>query len=103
MSHRQDWFTTFHTTKDENTLVQIEDNSYIEIKGYGSIELLALVNGQWEPQSLEHILYVPKLKKNLFSVGATTSKNLKVNFREDRMEIYSNRLVATLSGIKQPN
>lgn len=101
MSHRRDWFTTFHTGGAGNNSVQIRDNSQIEVEGYGDIKVLALVNGEWEPRTIENVLYVPKLKKNLFSVGATTNKNLKAIFCKDKMEIYSDRLVAV--GIKQSN
>lgn len=102
MSFRRDWFTTFQENNDGAVAsVQIGDNTRIEVEGYGSIEVSALVNGEWEPRTIENVLYVPKLSKNLFSVGATTSKNLKVIFLNDKMEIYSNRLVTV--GIKQSN
>jgi len=73
----------------------------MEIEGYGTIEILALVHGKWVSRTLENVLYVPKLKKNLFSIGAATSKSLKVIFDEEKLEIYGNRLLAT--GIKQTN
>lgn len=81
--------------------MQIGDDSRIEVEGYGDIEVLALVNGEWEPRTIKNVLYVPKLRRNLFSVRAATSSNLKVIFCKDEIKIYSNRLVAT--GIKQSN
>lgn len=75
MSHRLDWFTTYHRNNGDETTVQIGDNSHIEVEGHGTIEILALVKGEWEPRTLENVLYVPKLKKNLFSIGTTTNKN----------------------------
>lgn len=101
MSHRLDWFTTYHRNNGDETTVQIGDNSHIEVEGHGTIEILALVKGEWEPRTLENVLYVPKLKKNLFSIGTTTNKNLKVIFQGDKMEIHGTRLLAT--GIKQAN
>jgi len=101
MSHRLDWFTTFCKNDEKETAVQIGDSSCIEVEGHGTIEVLALVKGQWEPRTVEDVLYVPKLKKNLFSVGATTNKNLKVVFKDNKMEVYGKRLLAV--GIKQTN
>lgn len=81
MSFRRDWFTIFQENNDGDVAsVQIEDDTHIKVEGYGSIEVSALVNGEWEPQTIENVLYVPKLRKNLFSIGAATSKNLKVIF-----------------------
>jgi len=73
----------------------------MEVEGYGEIKVLVLVNGQWEPRILENVLYVPKLKKNLYSIGTATNKNLKVVFKENKLEIYGNRVLAV--GIKQAN
>jgi len=70
----------------------------MEVEGYGEIKVLALINGQWEPRTLENILYVSKLKKYLYSIGTATNKNLKVVFKENKLEIFSNRLLAV--GIK---
>lgn len=47
MSFRRDWFTTFQENNDGAVAsVQIGDNTRIEVEGYGSIEVSALVNGE---------------------------------------------------------
>jgi len=71
----------------------------MEVERYGEIKVLALVNEQWEPRTLENVLCVPKVKKNLYSIGTATNKNLKVVFKENKLEIF--RLLAV--GIKQVN
>lgn len=81
--------------------VQIGDDSYVKVEGIGTIKVLAKVNGQWEPRTLEDTYYIPGLRKNLFSIGAVTSKNMKVFFNNKKMEVYNDRLLVT--GIKQNN
>jgi len=46
--------------------------------------MLCLVNGKWQPRTLENIL--SQLKTNLFSVGAVTSKKLKITFNDEQMK-----------------
>lgn len=48
------------------------------------------------------MLYVPKLKKNLFSVGACTSKNFEVVF-EKKAAVFKRDGVVFGSGLKQNN
>lgn len=101
MSFRRDWFNTFTELRNEVS-IQIGDNSYVYAQGIGTIEVEALVNGAWEPRTLEDTLYVPELKKNLFSIGATTNKKLQVIFDSETLNIQKgNRLIAV--GTKQTN
>lgn len=93
MLYRSDWFTKLYKNNESETTVQIGDASHIEVESYGTIEILALIHGKWEPRTLENVLYVPKLK-NLFSIGAATSKNLKVIFNKDRLEIHGTWIVS---------
>lgn len=95
MSYHRERFNTFTKIENSNISVQIEDDSYVQVKGIGTIKILSRVNGQWEPRTLEDTYYVSGLRKNLFSIGAATSKNLKVTFDDKKMEVYSDRLLAT--------
>lgn len=101
MTFHKDWFTVFRPIDSSSNMVQISDNSFVQAEGIGSVEVSALVNGQWEPRTLENTLYVPKLKKNLFSVGAATSKQFKVTFDDSKIEVRNQKVIAT--GIKMTN
>lgn len=101
MTFHKDWFTAFRSIESSSNVVQIGDNSFVQAEGIGSVKVLALVNGQWEPRTLENTLYVPKLKKNLFSVGAVTSKQFKVTFDDSKIEVRNQKIIAT--GIKMAN
>lgn len=50
---------------------------------------------------VEDPYYIPGLRKNLFSIEAITSKNMKVFFDNKKIEVYNDRLLVT--GIKQSN
>lgn len=102
MTSHKEWFTTFKQLPNKDINIQIGDNSFVYAEGIGSISVKALVNGELEQCVLENTLYVPNLKKNLFSVGAATSKNLKVTFDNRQIEIFNrSKLVAT--GAKMSN
>jgi len=101
MTSKKDWFTVLRPIDSSTNVVQIGDNSFVQAEGIGSVEVLALVNGQWEPRTLENTLYVPKLKKNLFSVGAATSKQFEVIFDDSKIEVRNQKIIAT--GIKMAN
>lgn len=101
MTFHKDWFSVFRSTDSSSSVVQIGDNSFVQAEGIGSVEVLALVNGQWEPRTLENTLYVPKLKKNLFSVGAATSEQYKITFDDSKIEVRNQKVIAT--GIKMAN
>ena len=64
---------------------------------------VGIVNGEWQDGKLENVLYVPLLRKNLFSIGACTARGHVFVIRDDGIDIYSkqNKLIA--HGIKQGN
>ncbi|KMQ88473.1 gag-pol polyprotein [Lasius niger] len=100
MTSRRDWFTEFHQTSGET--VYLGDDGVCEVSGTGNIKIERLVNGLWESATIEEVLYVPRVKKNLFSVGMCTSKGFRVEFGDKHVKISrANKIAAT--GIKQSN
>ncbi|EZA50699.1 Copia protein [Ooceraea biroi] len=57
---------------------------------------------QWIETRIEDVLYVPKLRKNLFSVGVCTLKGFEVKFLNDRVLIVKNNKTVAV-GAKQAN
>ncbi|KAK9744993.1 GAG-pre-integrase domain [Popillia japonica] len=99
MTFHKEWFTTFKPISSVS--IQIGDNSFVKAEGVGTVSLMALVNNEWQPRTLENTLYVPNLRKNLFSIGAVTDKNFKVIFDDQKIEVRKNQLV--VKGIKLSN
>lgn len=59
------------------------------------------MNGEWESGVIDNVLLVPRVTKNLFSVGACTNKGFRVNFENGAVEVSRGGVKAT--GAKQPN
>ena len=52
-----------------------------DVTGSGTVLIDRLVNGKWCEARIENVLYVPKIRKNLFSVGVCTEKGFDVLFK----------------------
>lgn len=46
---------------------------HLWVHGRGSIPILQLVHGIWKHGILKKVLYIPKLRTNLFSIGQATN------------------------------
>jgi len=94
MSFRKEWFVELEACN--GITVSLGDNSLLEAEGRGTIIVKKLVNGEWQNGRLENVLYIPQLRKNLFSLDACTAKGHVVVVQNDGIDIYSrqNKLIA---------
>ena len=88
MTYRRDFFHIFEEVFDTN--VFLGNNQSLEVKGKGCIKIQKLLNGEWTNATINNVLYVPDLKKNLFSEGVVTMKGMKIVKQSDNAEIYYN-------------
>lgn len=100
---------TSHLCKDEEKFVEIEESrpgklnlashASAEIKGRGTVEITAEVDGQRKNVSLKDTLHVPDLRMNLLSVGKMTDNGFTVVFGKRSAEVIDGKgrtvLVAT--------
>lgn len=77
MSYRRDFFNTLDETM-KNVKVSLGDNRQLDVKGTGIIKIQKLINNKWHDSIIENVLYVPELKKNLFSEGILTKREMKI-------------------------
>lgn len=78
------------------------DNEARDIIGEGTVLIKTYVDGLWKDSRIENVLLVPKLKKNLFSVGVCTKKDCTVIFQGNVAQVKrGNEVVA--NGLKQTN
>lgn len=78
------------------------DNEARDIIDEGTVLIKTYVDGLWKDSRIENVLLVPKLKKNLFSVGVCTKKDCTVIFRGNVAQVkLENEVVA--NGLKQEN
>lgn len=100
ITSRREWFTEFKPTSGE--FIRLGDDGECEISGSGKILIKKLVGNEWFQSSIEDVLYVPKLRKNLFSVGVCTTKKYEVLFKEEQVLFLKNNIVCA-QGVKQEN
>lgn len=74
-----------------NESVCLGDNSTCEVKGRGTIYIQKHVNGKWIDGRINDVLYVPNLKKNLFSTGIITQKGFDLRLTSDNAFILSGK------------
>lgn len=95
----RDWFSSF---KECSGSIYLGDNAACEVKGFGTVPIKSLVDGQWLNFNIENVAYVPTFRKNLFSIGLCTEKGLNVVMTKKSIEITRNGKVV-IEGIKQSN
>ncbi|GJQ66088.1 hypothetical protein Trydic_g4167 [Trypoxylus dichotomus] len=76
MTFRKEYVTTLQEI-DTGCQVTLGDNTCLQIYGKGTIRIQIFINNRWEDGLMDNVLYVPDLRKNLFSEGAVTNKRMK--------------------------
>lgn len=62
-------------------LLEMGDGSTVKVSGVGEILLEAWNGHEWIPTVLSNMLYIPKFKINLFSMGIALDKGFKLKVR----------------------
>lgn len=99
MSFRREWFVEFNESSE---FVSLGDDSTCEVKGRGTILIKRSVNNEWLDGKLEDVLYVPSLRKNLFSTGVCTTKGCVLELETNNVRVYRENVLIAY-GIKQEN
>lgn len=71
-------FVTFITENDE---VEVAGGQKLRSMGHGTIHIDMIVDGVVKPCSLQHVLFVPDLCSNLFSVQQASSRGAETSFK----------------------
>lgn len=101
ITYRREWFTTFSEV-NKGGVISLGDNKECDILGEGTVLIEKFVDGVWYEARIENVLYVPDIKKNLFSVGVCTTRGHEVIFKNKMVKIMNNGQTIA-SGIKQEN
>lgn len=106
ITYRRDWYSEFRAlSPSSGESISLGDNGVCEngvCLGTGTIMIDKLVNGKWHEARIENVLYVPKVRKNLFSIGVCTSKDFKMTFKGKNV-IFKRDSEIVATGIKQDN
>jgi hypothetical protein len=79
LTFRSDIFQSFHKFAQPHTL-HVANGDTIEAVGKGVVLLEIKVKGQWQTVRLTDVWYVPKIRRNLFSIIATQDRNENSSF-----------------------
>lgn len=86
-----------------NRTVKLGNQKDIKISGEGSILINKVVKGQWERSILKNVLYVPELKRNLFSEGQATRRGYVIVKNKDMALIKKDNEVVMCARLKDNN
>ena len=97
MCFRKEWF--FNFTELDDGVVYLADNQPCKIAGIGSI---SLKNHDGSTRVLTNVRYIPKLEKNLISLGTLESKGFTIIMQNGILKVVSGTLVV-MKGIRRNN
>ena len=97
MCFRKEWFSNF--TELDAGVVYLADNQPCKIAGIGSINLK---NHDGSTRVLTNVRYIPKLEKNLISLGTLESKGFTIIMQNGILKVVSGALVV-MKGIRRNN
>lgn len=82
--------------------ISLGDNDVCEVQDSGTVQIEKFVDGSWKPERIENVLYISKIRKNLFFVGVCTSRSYEVHFKGQLVTISANKKVMA-QGQRQEN
>lgn len=95
MTYRRDYFSQLEECLNFE-MVKLGNNQELTVKGKGTVQIKKFISGQWYDSCITNVLFVPELRKNLFSEGVLTGKGMKIVKISDSAEIYDDKqIVAT--------
>ena len=100
MTDRIEWFSTFQSIPEGMHTVQTADDTKLWVRGKGNIRINCLVDGKHYEGIMRDVLFVPKLKRNLFSVGLVSKRNLSFVTYPGRCEFNTFSGKKVMEGIR---
>ena len=81
-------------------IVNLGDNRSILSYGKGTYHVKAAVDDHTQNLSLQEVLYLPEIEKNLLSVHAMVRRGATVTFKDDKCEISRNSKILAMGEIQ---
>lgn len=67
-----------------------------------TVKVEKLVDGTWKEMYIEEVVYVPSMRRNLFSIGRCINKYMQINFNSDGVKVVRNGNVVA-NGVMEDN
>ncbi|KAK7867828.1 hypothetical protein R5R35_008269 [Gryllus longicercus] len=95
MSYRAELFSNMSAVS-EGTTVVIGNNVSLPVIGKGDIEIEKKIKGEWYKSVITYVLFVPDLRRNLFSEAVATKKGWSIMKERKKAEIlHGSKLIAS--------
>lgn len=94
-SHRE-WFTEYESISKDSLAITIGDSTKIYAAGRGQVAIDVMIDDRKIWHTLGNVLYVPDIKRNLFSLGAATDRVIEAILGQRELKLLRNgTLIAT--------
>lgn len=105
MTYRREFFCEYKEYNDNDNYreVKLGNKQNIKVLGEGTILINRKVKGLWEESVLENVLYVPDLRRNLFSEGAVTRRGYVIMKNDKSAQIIKDNIVVMSAHLKENN
>ncbi len=100
MCFQENWFVGLSKFKEPEK-IYFGDNRFVEAVGVGQIRAIFSVNSKAYTSTMSNVLFVPKLAKNLFSVGAVVNAKKTVTFGTFGCKILNQANEVVAEGVKK--
>lgn len=101
MTYRKEFFIELFECNQK--LLTLGNKQSMEVAGVGKVIIKRYVNGQWENSELHDVLYVPNLRRNLFSEGVIMRKSYTIIKKGSSALIYKNNNLVMCASITENN
>ena len=88
MTERREWFSTFKAIPPGTWAVAVADDRDLWVRGIGDINITRLVDGVNKKGVMRKVLYIPGLRRNLFSIGLATKAGIAFQALRDRCVLH---------------
>ena len=78
-----------YTPLQKQVTIELGNNNIIYAEGKGTICIKLNVNGKQTNNTLTDVLYAPKLRQNLFSIGKALSDGMEVHFHSQYATFFN--------------
>ena len=99
MTFRRDFFS-FIKPVPAGSSIKVADDKTLPAEGIGNIRIREIVDGNVFEHELTRVLFVPGLKRNLFSIGSINDKGFSFHSFKDRSEIRNKNGKIRLLGVR---
>jgi len=99
MTYKKEWFKELKEIPYGKHPVSLGNNQIVYALGKGNIDIYSFVNNEQISAMLKEVLYVPDLKKNLFSIGQAANNGLTIMYYNNQCKMSLNNKIL-IKGIR---